>query len=286
MRLILFLVSLVIAVVLLALAYTKYESLVVYSYVILFVLAILNLLANFLQVIDYFRSAFEPDDLKVQRGRDIFTPLYLNTEAIVQHLDKSEPAEIDVAVWHEKAREYLFLTAKRGTRNRVSKFVCIIEDYNELSRKLKALIRSLISSQIYEHSEGIVIPPSDPDGYGFNATFNDFCQKKAEDVVDQVFQILLQKNASSLTPSERHVIERPLIEILSEGNSFAFYVRSEDPEEIGEKLAKYTNEFSEGVFTQLYGKSILRAIKEKRTALIREAKELHKILGSEIEESA
>lgn len=284
-RLILFLSSLLIASISIYLTHTKYESLVIYSYGISGGLAVINMLANILDIIDYLRSTSESSDLKVNRGKNIFTPLYLDVGKITQHLEKFEPTEIDTAVWHEKTKEYLFLSSKRKIRTQVTQFVRMIEEYNALCRRLKTTIHSFVSSQFYEYCEGIAVPPSDPNGYGFDSRFYKLCKRKGKQVVARTFQILLKKNASSLNPSERYVVERPLRDLLSEGDAFAFYIQSVDLEEIEEKLVEYTDAFSKKVFAQLFDNPLLKTIQQKRIELIKEAKELHEFLASEIEKS-
>jgi len=280
--------SIVLSLILAYLAYfAKIESLTFATNVTILVLAILNVLANIFQIVSFVKPYFvlkSTESVDYRVGTEILTPRYNDVEKIRIHLEDYSLNQIDLELWRKKKAEYLFLRMRKKLKESIKNFYGNVEKYNTLLQRFKALVRMKISSGIYSHCEGVVVPPVDWEtGNGFSSKFSNFCKEEAQKICVAVATIALKRKSTSfLQPSDLGVLESPLFHLLRKDASFAFVVRSDDPEVIDENASKYSKKFAKSVFESIFREDSLQEVKDTRERLIEEAGELINQLDSEI----
>lgn len=280
--------SLVSSLALVYLAYfAKMESLILVTNITIVVLLTLNVLANIFQLASFLQSLFIPksiESINYKLGSEILTPLYVDVKKIKSHLEEFDPKHVNLELWQKKKDEYLFVTMKKELRESINNFYGNMERYNTFLERFKALVQNKISLRFYNCCEGIIVPPvNEETGEGFDNKFNKFCTEVAQKTCDIVITIVLKRESfSSLQPSDLGVLESPLFELLRTDDSFAFVIRSEDPEVIEQKAAEYSEKFAKSTFESIYKEQSLREIRDTREKLIEEAGKLVNRIDSEI----
>jgi hypothetical protein len=287
-RLLFLVSSIVLSLALVYFAYfARMESLILVTNVTIIVLLTLNVLANIFQLISFTQSLFIPksiESINYKLGSEILTPLYIDVKKVKSHLEEFNPKQMNLELWRKKKDEYLFLTMRRELRESINNFYENVEKYNTFLERFKVYVRDMISSRLYDYCEGIIVPPvNEETGEGFDSKFNKFCIETTRKICDEVITIVLKRESvSSLQPSDLGVLESPLFNLLRIDDGFAFSVKSEDPEVIEEKAAKYSEKFAKSVFESIFKEDSLREIKDRREKLIGEAEKLVSRMDSEI----
>jgi len=255
---------------------------------VLLILPVLNILANIFQIFDFLKGASsKKGELEISRGRELFTPLFLNTKEIMGILEtqREAPKIIDTSVWNEKSQSYLFLSLKKEAQDKLNNFYQGVIEFNSLLRQLYRIVEGRISIKMYDYSAGILVPPVDWDGeylIGLDPKFNNYCNEEAKRLGPEVCKVLI--NSDTLLESHLSVLANPFFDLLAKDDftSFSFASRAKNYEEVRKQAHEFSKGFSNFVFTSLFEENILPKLKEKRRKLLEKTKDSQKYLESEI----
>lgn len=199
LRLLVLIGSLGVALVLVGLSISVQPDLLWLAYIVGFiVLPVLNILANIIQITEFFKGEGigKTAEHKMKLGEELFTPLLLEIERILADLkdQNTVPTRIDLPVWTEKSSSYLFLSLHKDEQKKIRSFYVTVAEYNSLLNELFRIVEYQISDKMYKFSEGFIVPPVDWDSEylnGFNSVFDKHCKEEAKRLAPSVCRTLI-----------------------------------------------------------------------------------------------
>jgi hypothetical protein len=211
------------------------------------IVAIINLGANVVQIIDFFDSKLQSsNEIKTETGRDLFTPILLDIRHIKELVNSTSLKEIDLTVWKSKANDYLFLRLDRKTKDAVKNFYNQVEKSNIILEKLLTRVQGIISTSLYEFSEGILVAPVDWESEyleGYSEEFNKECSKIAETIVAECcIEVLRKKEKFEVS----HALYSTAFDMLEKDGfkALGVYIDEDDYDILGGKAVDYSDSFS------------------------------------------